>query len=300
MTRSIIVALAVAVLGRTQDVESIASMIQGGKYAEARELAMVRLQTERSPGEKARLLYLSGTAANVLGHFAEAQKALNSAVEICETLQNEEVLMAEILVSIGSTVVELGAPAEAERPLLRARRLIDQVTRVDYPYHATIAGALGYVYWNSSQLTKAEAEDGRAAAVAEKAFGSGNYITARHLSSLGTFLAGTGRGAEAIPLMERCVPTLQGQFGSTHHETIRALHGLGMAKSKEDTRGAEALLQLALKQWLAAYPEMHPSTAYLRQAIGESRFAQNDAKGAVEPMRRAIAIARVFYESSSR
>jgi hypothetical protein len=145
MTRFLFLGVMMAMLASEQEAERIASLIRNGRFAEAKEAAKARLRADLSPSDQARFLYLSGAAGRSLGEFAEARTALRSAATVCEKIGNEEALRTQILVSIGAAEVELGANAEAERTLLRARRLFGQRTGRDASYHSTIARELGYV-----------------------------------------------------------------------------------------------------------------------------------------------------------
>jgi hypothetical protein len=89
------------------------------------------------------------------------------------------------------------------------------------------------------------------------------------LCPLGAFLAGTGRVAEAGPFLDRSVPILQRHFGATHDQTIRAVNGLAVGKTKEDPREPDALLRSVLKEWLSVYSD--GASALTRRAIEINR-----------------------------
>lgn len=294
-----LVSLGAAVAQGPSPQDELIGLVTRGHYPAAKQLAERLIEEASKPGSAAGVAYraglyeLLGTAENALQHYAEAQRALELGMKLCE--QHRPPLteqLVSMLVSLAESHVSRANVQEANRLLRRALATATAGLPPDHPRLASVLDALGLLHWVRGESARAEDYYRRAVDILEARLGPGNPDLAVQRIMLATILLSSNRQAEALALMQKSMSVLERTHGRSHPRTVFAGYNLGLAQLKNNPAEAERVFRASMAAWLESQPEKHTSMAKLLNALAGARLAQGDSVEALQLNARALEILR--------
>jgi tetratricopeptide (TPR) repeat protein len=209
------------------------------------------------------------------GISAESDRWVQLAEGAAERLGGDDEILGRLYLARGADLSRRGqveaALGEQTRGLERLRRALGEA-------HPDVADAVGEVCYARYRADRMEggAGDCRAAiATIESAYGPEHPLLARPLNSLGSWLLGTGKADQAVPLFERAI-AVTGK-GDRAPAPDRAMFQQNLAVAlDEQGRHAEAepILRAASHALEASLGKDHPDVARARHNLASNLVAQ--------------------------
>ncbi|MGD2113615.1 MAG: CHAT domain-containing protein [Acidobacteriota bacterium] len=291
-------------------------LLEAIRYDEAVQRARraVELTEEHesvSPALQAESLLALASVLQEMGEPPRAMVLAEQAVALFETVpgrSGEEGVASALFVS-GRLATDLGDGDRAERALLRAIRIDEQLHGVDHPEVATDLSALGSLYERQGRFDEAERALVRALEIDQRAFGDEHSRTASSRSDLAVLLMGSGDPARldrAEELLSRALEVHREAHGERHPSVATDLTNLaGLRVLRGEHRSAEPLLRRAVAIDRELLGDLHPDSitglgnlASLEAALGRPEEALGRMREVAE--RDARLIEQVFSVSSER
>lgn len=184
---------------------------------------------------------------------------------------------------------ERGAAASYERALAIAEAALGP----DAPLVADILVEEAGLHSDRGEFERALKLQSRARAIREAFFRPEHLKCARSLVAVAELLLKLERPAEARPLLDRALTTLEGVLGPVSADAALALTQLGhLERHAGDFAEAEARYQRALEIDQAALGKDHRALAADYRNIAEARLRLGDLDGALDAARRGEEVRR--------
>jgi|GEM_PF-3279508 len=239
-----------------------------GQFNEAQEHFAVALKIfTQLGGEKyvlrGRILGNMGLAAAESGDYVVARQFLQEAWEVLKATLGEnhhETLTAKMHLAL---VLDVLGDREAKRLIKEA---FDALVRVLPPDHPTVAHALQFAVWLTSDLTKPDEAVRtplqQALALKQKRLGPTHPLTISSVNALAQYLTLTGESATAERLLSESLAACREKLGDDNPLTLLTRHNLGavLYARKEYAEAAKHLQQTA-ERFAKIYGRAHPDTS---------------------------------------
>ncbi|MBK7772328.1 MAG: tetratricopeptide repeat protein [bacterium] len=205
-------------------------------------------------------------------------------------------LRAELLVTVGELLRQVGALADADTVLSAALRQAEQAHGRDSPEVGRVADALGGVVYELGRFEDAGALHARALAIHERVHGRRHRVTAGSLANLAGVLSQTGEAERGEALYREVLDIDRTLLGPADAAVATDLNNLAVCLYRAG-RSAEAdtLHEQALVLRRRLHGDAHPDVAtsfHNRAAVLEDL---GNAAAAEAHYRRALAIRRELY-----
>jgi tetratricopeptide (TPR) repeat protein/transcriptional regulator with XRE-family HTH domain len=239
-----------------------------------------------------RLLNKAGSYLRERAQYAEAERLLNRALELCkQTMPPDSPLLAESLNYLGVLAQDQGKYTWSETLLQRALAIYQQIWG---PEHLTVAQCLknqAENYRVQARHTEMETLVQQALAIRERALGPNHPEVAQSLTQLAALYHGQGKYIQAEALYQRALAICQQAWGPDHIDVAANLNNLA---SLYDSLGryaeAEPLYQQALAFCEKQLGDQHIYTAISLYNLAETYRAQGEYARAEQLHQRALAI----------
>jgi len=167
------------------------------------EQALVLTGRVNDDETRASILEDLGNVRREMRQFAEATKAYTEALVVRERAGGETPMFGELLENIAMLAMRQNRLADAEPPLLRARRIYERMLPAENAYTATLLGRLAALYRDQKRFTEAEPLFTRSIELQEKTMTPGAPIVAVTLGEYAQLLRAQNRSIEAAAVEER-------------------------------------------------------------------------------------------------
>ncbi len=256
------------------------------------EAARVSLARGGASAEHAILLGDMGRLARQQGHFDEAQKLLERALELQEaTLPANDPELAVGLNNLGNLHFSRGRAAEAEVFYARAVEVLRAGFPVGHPRLVQGLGNLAAALATQGRLEEAAVLFEETLAARRAVLGNDHPAVAESLNNLGVLRLDLGQAAAAEPLHREALAIRERVLGPNHPLVAWSLENLGRVReSLGDRAEAEALLRQALAVREGALGVEHPDVGRSLDRLGRLVRARGDLAGARAAFERALAI----------
>lgn len=241
-------------------------------------------------------LFEASSPRQARGDLPDAKELLRRGTErLGKDLQDQPLLRAELLDTLGAIHTDLGLFAEARPLLAEALALRERLRGSGHPEVAETLGHLGAL----AQLSgKGDAVPlfRRALAIREEHSGPESPEVADLLNDLGTALAAHGRFAAAEATLRRSLALHERLWGPRDLRAAKVLHNLsGIAYYRGRIDEAERFLQRVLAIREASLAEDDPDLAGSREALALVLQDQGKAAEAARLLERLAATAEKVY-----
>lgn len=191
-----------------------------------------------------------------------------------------------------------GQDAQAERLLLQAQTLAEQVPEVDDLVLADILTAQATIHWNQGRLAQADPLMRRALAIREQVLGSDHPAVADCYNHLGIIALRQDRPDEAEAMYQRALAIYDRTLGKGHLLYANPLANLGLLYQDQGRyTEAEPLFQQALAISEAHLGRQHPYVALEFYHLGECSRLQGRSAEAEALFLSALEIYEQVLES---
>ena len=241
--------------------------------AEKLRLHVLHLQEQYAGRESlpvADALLSLGWFYNNMGHYEQAQTALDRCEEIRERLTGPETApVAEVLNALGSLEENRNNLTLAEAFYQQAIAIREKVLGPENTDTATTWNNLATLYWITGDYASAQKLFTQALAVREKLLGPNSLATAATLSNLGLLNSSLGDYDDAQDYFQRALTIRESRLPPDHPMIIKTLSQMGLLYVREgDDVRAEPLLERAAQMEEKTYPADDPDVARSLMQLG--------------------------------
>lgn len=208
--------------------------------------------------------------------------------------------VARSLYQLGSLLINVERPAEAEPLLRRALRILEQHTETGHADLIRTLNELAILLLNDNRHTEAEPLLRSAIAIEEQHFGPNSPHLAAKLNNLGLLLQETDQLAEAESIFRNLLSFSEKRFGPDHPNVAEDLNQLAsLLANTNRPEEAEPLIRRALAIDEQYYgPDHHVVAGDLNHLAGLLQ-ASDQLYEAEQLVRRALAIDEVYFGRNS-
>ena len=288
--------------------------LRAHNFAEAEKLRLrvLTLQEEHAGRQSlpvSEALLSLGWYYNNMGHYEEAQTALDRCVEIRQRILGYETApVAEVLNALGSLEENRNNLSLAEAFYQQAITIREKVLGVENPDTATTWNNLATLYWIMGDYASAQNLFTKALAVREKAFGPKSLAVAATLNNLALLDSSLGDYDSAQDYFRRALAIREARLPADHPTIIKTLSQLALVYVREgDDAKAEPLLVRAVQMQVKTYPPDDPDVARSMMQLGllYDRLDQHDKAmpllmHALETRRKMLGTQHPEYAASLR
>ncbi|MBC8108354.1 MAG: serine/threonine protein kinase [Anaerolineae bacterium] len=214
--------------------------------------------------------------SNAKGREVLVRDVLDAAARDAQSkLANRQVVLGEVLLTLGETYNAIGQPQTARTLLERARELL--LSSAGPRYRATIVaeGSLAGVQRDMGEYEQAEKTGRAALADARQALGDNDRTTLATLTSLAITLQQAAKDSEAEALFRESLDRRQATFGPDDPDTLNSLHNLAYHfQSTGQFREAEPLARDVAARRARVFGQLHPDTLSSIQILGSALQSQ--------------------------
>ncbi|MEM7754156.1 MAG: serine/threonine-protein kinase [Planctomycetota bacterium] len=203
--------------------------------------------------------------------------------------QDQPLVRAELLHSLGRTMVDLGLQEAAKAPIERSHSIRLAQLGADAPDTLASDTARGRLLWLQGDAEQAEVIFRDVLERAQRALGMHDEISLLALSNLGSALLSQNRMDEAEAVFREALEGRERLLGETHRDTLAAMNQMGgLAYQRGDYAVAEKLLRAALIGYREVLGEEHPDTLDALSNLAAALFTQGRPDEAEPLMRQAL------------
>lgn len=237
-------------------------------------------------------LYALGTLLAEVGHFVEAEEALQACRAIEEEVSGASGLRYGVaLQALGSLFLQQGRYAEAEAQLKEALAVYDASVGREHVEWGTTMHELSTVLTRLGRYAEAETCARAAREIVEKAFGTTHPRYGAELFQLADVMLRLGRLDEAEVTLRQAWAVFEQALGEHHIHTAVALHALAhIAALRGRFDEADRLLQSALAIKETRLGRGHPEFASSLHELAGVRIHQGRYGEAEALLREALTI----------
>ena len=229
----------------------------------------------------------SGHLLTLLGHFDEARRTLEQALEAAEQTRPFAPLTLVIAQNLADLLCEMGAHDEA---LALGRRFLARADRFAQACEG-LTNVVGRALFEAGRHADALPYFQRAHNLACRRCGSDSLEASERLHNVAAAHVALGHGREAIPMYQRIVAINEATRGADHPELASTLGNLAEQLAQSgDLDNAEVLMRRALSIRERAFGSEHPDVAHSLTMIANLHAAKGRDDLACDVHRRAIGI----------
>lgn len=277
----------------------VVAALLAGLLATAWQAQRAARETARAEQVRAFLLELFAAAdpATSRGRDVTARELLlRGSRELRTELATQPQLRAELLVTVGELLRQVGAHADADTALGAALRQAEQAHGPDSPEVARVADALGGVVYELGRFQDAGALHARALAIHERVYGRRHRTTAGSLANLAGVLSQTGEAERGEALYREVLDIDRALLGPADAAVATDLNNLAVSLYRAGRPAeADSLHEQALALRRRLHGDAHPDVATSFHNRGAALEDLGNAAAAEEHYRRALAIRRGLY-----
>jgi non-specific serine/threonine protein kinase/serine/threonine-protein kinase len=251
-----------------------------------------RVELERQPEQRGRILHTIGRAYLSLGLFPEAIAQLREAAQAREAvLAPDAPELIQTYYALGQAYRAVQDYASADTQFLRVLRADEARYGVNSSESAKALGALALVRWRQGELPAAESLFVRAVRINEASLEPDDPRLARDYMGLGIVYFSQGRYADAEPMLRRALEVRELKLGPDHPELASINNNLG-AVYYSLQRYPEALVHYERTRGIyeRTLDADHPNMASVLNNIGEIQWRLGKLDEAEALLRRSLAI----------
>ncbi|MEL7473349.1 MAG: tetratricopeptide repeat protein, partial [Planctomycetota bacterium] len=207
--------------------------------------------------------------------------------------QDQPLVRAELLNSLGRTMTDLGLREAAKAPIDTAYALRLAAIGPDASDTLATNNARGRLLWLQGEAKEAEAIFVDVLDRTRSALGANHEITLLTLNNLGSALLSQNRFDEAEAVFREALQGRERLLGDTHPDTLAAMNQMGgLAYQKGDYAGAERLLRAALFGYREVLGDQHTNTLDAMSNLAATLFGQDRIDEAEPLMREVLEVSR--------
>jgi tetratricopeptide (TPR) repeat protein/tRNA A-37 threonylcarbamoyl transferase component Bud32 len=254
----------------------------GPIVGEARNLAYRPLEAEA--------LARVATINSELGRHAEAEKALETALDAAVASHHDD-LLPEISAWLVWVVGFQGRFDDAEKWRRFAEATIERTTGAESLAYSWLLNNVGVIYQLQGRFAEALEYQNRAKTIKERSLGADDPDVAVTLGNVALALNALGRAEEALEVCDRSLRIRQRTQGDSHPRVADELSNRGEILSALGS-STEALVayKKALEIWQREFGPEDPAAAYALTGMGKALVASDRAREARPLLERALAI----------
>jgi len=224
MTKASVIFLFLATLHSQDPTDDVIGLTRAGQYEEARKVIQ-RLIDEAatfSGAYRASLWHWLGIIENNLSHNQEAQKALETGLQVAEENQSADPeVRVSLLAVLGEAHASQGHFREADRVLGQARAFAERELPAGHARLASVYDGFALLYFARGQASRAEVSTRQALRILERHYGADHPSVAVEANTLAFLLISMSRPAVAIPMNRILVVVASVWDKSRRNRTIR-------------------------------------------------------------------------------
>jgi serine/threonine-protein kinase len=240
---------------------------------------------------------LLGSALEHSGAYAEAVKALESAVRIQSLPTADPADLSDSLAYLASTQLFLGRDAIAESLDQRALAVDRQIYGGGHPAVAEDLVNLGQVQEQIGLYAEAERNERQAFGIVQGWYGKDVLETAQQAEGLAGTLICEHKYDEAVPLLQQALKTAERDVGEKHWLVALGLNLLGVVALKRGNLDeAEVNFRRMADIYRSVYGEKNKHVALGLSRFGELYEARNEYPRAEQYFRESV---QLFSETLS-
>ncbi len=233
----------------------------------------------------------TGLARDVLD-----EEVFERALEALEDFENQPLVQAQLLQTVGDTLRELGLLERAQTPQKRALEIRRRELGDEHPDTLASLGSLGALLYDQGKYADAEPLLREALEASRRTLGNEHHSTLTSINILGTMLQDQGKLAEAEPLLREALEGFRSTLGDEHPSALASINNLGLLLySQGKYADAEPLWREALEVSRRTLGDEHPHTLVsiinlgsLLRALGKLDGAELLLREALEARRRTL------------
>jgi CHAT domain-containing protein len=272
---------------------------RNGQYGEAleeleHELMLQRQLSSEEPAALAELLSRLGETAEKLGNFAQAESALQEALQLIEQrLGERHTLLPQLLQSLAQLYLTYGVNlGTAATSLQRALTLQETKYGADHVYLSNTLHSLGTLAFTQHDYAQAEKLYQRELALLEKHIADQQQL-AQPLAALGRIAHVRGQFEQAEAYWQRALTLREKGLGQNHPTAVFAIFMLGkLAQDRGQLVEAATHYQRAYEILARTRGTEHLDTIAVLEALAQLKLLQNDVSTALSYQTQALTAAQ--------
>lgn len=210
-----------------------------------------------------------GNVLRILGRYAEAERVLDRALALAESLGPDDEQVATTLNLLGMLHKYQARFDDAEQRYRRAAGILEALHGPDDPRLASLCHNLGGLDHERGRFAEGEPWARRALAIRLRTRGPRHRETAAELVALGGLLDGQGRQDESEPMYVRAADILEADPCGDPCDLAVCLNNLAVVRAgRGDAPGAETLFHRAIALKQRALGTGHPDVAMSLNNLG--------------------------------
>ncbi len=247
-----------------------------------------------APQQAPRLIWLQGYPPYHRGRYREAQKWVQEALELLESMdQPDPELHANLLNDLGTTCGRLANYRAQIDYHKRALAIRQEVLGERHPDTASSLNNVGTDYGDLGDYKKQLEYFEKALAIRQEVLGKRHPDTALSLNSVGTAYGELGDYNNKLEYQQKALAIRQEVLGERHPDTALSLNNVGGAFGKLGNYKRQLeYYQKALTIWQEVLGEKHPYTALSLNNVGTAFGYLGDHKRQLEYSQKALAISQ--------
>ncbi|MEJ2320244.1 MAG: serine/threonine-protein kinase [Gemmatimonadales bacterium] len=271
---------------------ALSAMVGMVRATRAEAVARAEAETSRQVSDFLVELFEVSDPDEARGNSITAREILDQgAARITSELNDQPLIQARLLLTIGDVYRKLGLFADAEGLLERSLQIRRAELPADHPDVAATLQALATVYGNQDRYEEAADLQRAAIEMEERLYGPEDLRVGRGLTDLGVILLRGGQLDEAREVIERSLVIKEARLDPGDVELAGTLINLASVhRRRGELDEAERLYAQALSIREAGLPEDHPDVARSLNSLAMVYSAQGRLDEAEQLFIRSLAI----------